>query len=90
MLTASTRKILVTAASAFRATRELLLREGILAGLSSGAVLHAALLWARRIDHGTMVLIFADSGWKYLGSPAFKLDEPLPEDEDSLDDVLWW
>jgi hypothetical protein len=37
-----------------------------------------------------MVLIFSDSGWKYLGSPAFKLDEPLPEDEDSLDDVLWW
>ncbi|MGE0059336.1 MAG: PLP-dependent cysteine synthase family protein [Dehalococcoidia bacterium] len=83
-------KILVTAASAFRAARELLAREGILAGLSSGAVLHAALRWAQRIDRGTMVLIFADSGWKYLGSPAFKLDEPLPEDEDSLDDILWW
>jgi cysteine synthase B len=83
-------KILVTAASAFRAVRELLAREGILAGLSSGAVLHAALRWAQRIDRGTMVLIFSDSGWKYLGSPAFKLDEPLPEDEDSLDDILWW
>lgn len=83
-------KILVTAASAFRATRELLLREGILAGLSSGAVLHAALRVARRIERGTMVLIFADSGWKYLGSPAFRLDEPLPEEEEALDDVLWW
>ncbi len=83
-------KILVSAASGFRASRELLLREGILAGLSSGAVLHVALKWAKRIERGNIVLMFADSGWKYLGSPAFKLDEPLPEDEDSLDDVLWW
>jgi cysteine synthase B len=83
-------KILVSAASAFRAVRELLAREGILAGLSSGAVLHAALKWSQRIERGNVVLIFADSGWKYLGSPAFRLDEPLPEDEDSLDDILWW
>jgi len=83
-------KILVSAASAFRAVRELLSREGILAGLSSGAVLHVALKWAQRIERGNIVLIFADSGWKYLGSPAFQLDRPLPEDEESLDDILWW
>ena len=83
-------KILVRSASAFRAARELLAREGILAGLSSGAVLHAALKWAQRMEAGNIVMIFADSGWKYLGSPAFNLDQPLPEDDDSLDDVLWW
>ena len=83
-------KILVRSASAFRAARELLAREGILAGLSSGAVLHAALRWAQRMERGNVVMIFADSGWKYLGSPAFNLAEPLPDDDDSLDDILWW
>jgi len=82
-------KILVRSASAFRATRELLYREGIFAGLSSGAVMHAALKWAQRLDRGALVLMFADSGWKYLGTPAFRPEAPIP-DEDALDDVLWW
>ena len=82
-------KILVRSASAFRATRELLYREGIFAGLSSGAVMHAALKWAQRLERGTLVLMFADSGWKYLGTPAFRPEAPIP-DEDALDDVLWW
>ncbi len=83
-------KILVRTSSAFRAARELLAREGVLAGLSSGAVLHAGLRWAQRMERGNIVMIFADSGWKYLGSPAFRIEEPLPEDEESLDDILWW
>jgi cysteine synthase B len=82
-------KILVRSASAFRAAREVLQREGILAGLSSGAVMYAALRWAQRIDHGTIVLMFADAGWKYLTTPAFVPDAEI-EDEDALDDVLWW
>jgi cysteine synthase B len=83
-------KILVRSVSAFRATRELLRREGILAGLSSGAVLHAALKWAQRLDQGNIVMLFADSGWKYLNSPAFQLDIPLEDEHEALDDVLWW
>jgi cysteine synthase B len=82
-------KILVPSVNAFRAVRELIEREGILAGLSSGAVLHAALKWAQRVERATMVLLFADSGWKYLNSPAFHLDDPL-EDPERLDEVLWW
>jgi hypothetical protein len=31
----------------------------------------------------------ADAGWKYLTTPAFQPEAPI-EDEDALDDVLWW
>jgi cysteine synthase B len=83
-------RILVRSAPAFRAVRELLRREGLLAGLSSGAVLHAALKWAQRVERGNIVMLFADAGWKYLNSPAFVLDASLADEEESLDDVLWW
>jgi cysteine synthase B len=82
-------KFLVRSAQAFRASREVLQREGIFAGLSSGAAMHAALKWAQRIDRGTIVVMFADAGWKYLTTPAFQPEEPI-DDEDALDDVLWW
>jgi cysteine synthase B len=82
-------KILVRSASAFRAAREVLMREGLFVGLSSGAVMHAALKWAQRLERGNIVVVFADSGWKYLGTPAFRPEAPIP-DEDALDDVLWW
>jgi cysteine synthase B len=82
-------KILVTGTSAFRAVREILLREGILVGPSSGAVMHAALKWAERLEHGNIVLIFADSGWKYLNSPVFEAAD-VPADDETMDDVLWW
>ena len=82
-------KILVRARQAFEATRELVRTQGILAGVSSGAVLHAGLRWAHRMSKGNVVLLFADGGWKYLATPCFGGD--LPEDEgDSLDDVIWW
>jgi [CysO sulfur-carrier protein]-thiocarboxylate-dependent cysteine synthase len=82
-------KILVRSASAFRAAREVLMREGLFVGLSSGAVMHAALRWAQKLGRANIVVIFADSGWKYLGTPAFRPEAPIP-DEDALDDVLWW
>ena len=83
-------KILVPSANAFRAVRELLRREGILAGLSSGAVLHAALRWSQRIERGNIVMLFADAGWKYLNSPAYNLESSLEDAEGAFDEVLWW
>jgi [CysO sulfur-carrier protein]-thiocarboxylate-dependent cysteine synthase len=82
-------KILVRSGSAFRAVHEILLREGLLVGPSSGAVLHAALRWAQRIERATMVLVFADSGWKYLAMRPQQIAPDVSEDEE-LDDVLWW
>lgn len=82
-------KFVVGSTSAFRAVREILSREGLLVGPSSGAVMHAALRWAQRLRRGNVVMIFADSGWKYLNSPVFSGAE-APADEDALDDILWW
>jgi cysteine synthase len=82
-------KILVRSGQALAGARRLLEREGIFGGVSSGAVLHAGLRWAQRLRSGNVVLLFADAGWKYLGSPAF--GEPVSEgEEDALDDVIWW
>lgn len=82
-------KILVRSYGAFRAVREILNREGLVVGPSSGAVMVAALKWARRVERANIVLMFADSGWKYLNSAPFKPDQE-PPDEESLDDILWW
>jgi [CysO sulfur-carrier protein]-thiocarboxylate-dependent cysteine synthase len=82
-------KIMVNSGNAFRAVREILAREGLLVGPSSGASMHAALKWAQRLEQGNVVVMFADSGWKYLGSPSMQADE-LPTEEGALDDVLWW
>ena len=49
-------------------TREVLDREGIFCGISSGATVHVARRIAQRIEHGDVVCLFADGGWKYLST----------------------
>jgi len=59
--------IVVTDKDAFLMTRRLLREEGILAGGSSGAALHAALQVAKRLRKGqTVVTIFPDTGRNYM------------------------
>src|SRR5215471_10561768 len=58
-------KILVSARDAIRWTRQLKDQEGIFAGPSCGASLHAALRVAASLEHGKVVTILADGGWKY-------------------------
>ena len=82
-------KILVRSGSAFRAASEVTRREAIFAGISSGAVLHAALKATQRIDRGNVVLIFADSGWKYLGTNLWA-SAPESDESEELDDTIWW
>ncbi len=82
-------KILVRSHSAFRATAEVLRREAIFAGISSGAVLHAALKVAKGMARGNIVLLFADGGWKYLPASLWREEQGHTEDED-LDDIMWW
>jgi cysteine synthase B len=82
-------KILVRSASAFAATALVMAREAIFAGVSSGAVLHAALKVIPRLGSGNVVLLFADNGWKYLNTPVWTA-APEPDDADNLDDVIWW
>lgn len=83
-------KILVRSRHAFRAAAELMRREAIFGGISSGAVLHAALKVAHRIDRGSVVLLFADSGWKYLATHLWTEEPPGAEDDEDLDDTIWW
>lgn len=60
---------------AVRRTRELLEREGIFAGVSTGAVLHAALGVARKAvrdgEDADIVFVVADGGWKYLSTGVY-------------------
>lgn len=58
--------IIVKDIEAFVATKKLLEAEAIFAGISSGAVAYEAVKLAKRIDGGTIVTVFPDSGWKYL------------------------
>jgi cysteine synthase B len=49
-------------------TREVLEKEAIFCGISSGATVHVARRIAQRIDSGDIVCLFADGGWKYLST----------------------
>ena len=61
-----TEKAAVTSRQAAEATRRLLEKEGIFAGLSSGAVAHQAVKVASEMDQGNIAVVLADGGWKYL------------------------
>ncbi len=87
-------KIIVGNRHAFSHARRAMLAEGIFGGISSGAVLHAAMRAASRIERGNIVAIFADGGWKYLGTDLWQAgdggDADIEAHEDPLDDILWW
>jgi len=81
-------KIVVTSRTAFAAAKELTQKEGIFAGISSGAVLRTAQRVARRLERGNVVLLLADGGWKYLSTELWTKEyEDLPEDIESM---IWW
>ena len=61
-----TERAIATSQQAAAVTRELLDKEGIFAGLSSGATVHQAIKVASEMDNGNIVVILADGGWKYL------------------------
>jgi cysteine synthase B len=82
------RKFLVNSSDSLRATRELTAREGIFAGISSGAVLHVAQRIASEIDHGDVVCLLADGGWKYLSTQAWSPDVETAEKR--VAESLWW
>lgn len=62
------RKARVRDEQARELARRLAREEGILAGLSSGAVLAAALEEARRLDQGRIVALLPDRGERYLSA----------------------
>ena len=80
------RKLLVTNAEAVGGLRLLLEREGVLGGVSSGAVVHAALRMADELDEGAIVCVLADGGWKYLSADFWDADDVEP----TMDRSVWW
>ncbi|HBC95051.1 MAG TPA: cysteine synthase B [Pelotomaculum sp.] len=57
---------------AYETTRLLATREGIFAGMSSGAAVFGALQIAERMDTGTIVAIIPDRGDRYLSTTLFR------------------
>jgi [CysO sulfur-carrier protein]-thiocarboxylate-dependent cysteine synthase len=76
---------------ALKRTRELLEKEGIFAGISTGAILHAALGIAAKADKegrkADIAFIVCDGGWKYLSTGAY--EGTLEEAESALEGQLW-
>lgn len=72
-------------------TRELMAKEGIFAGISTGAIVHAALAEAAKAvkahERADIAFLVCDGGWKYLSTGAY--EGPLDEAEDRLDGHLW-
>lgn len=56
---------------AFETARMLARREGIFAGMSSGAAVAVALKLAKEMDSGRIVVILPDGGDRYLSTPLF-------------------
>ena len=52
----------------FTGTAELMRREGILTGISSGAVVYCAAKLASRLERANIVGLLADCVWKYLST----------------------
>ncbi len=57
---------------AYELTRQIINKEGIFVGMSSGAAMYAALEVAKTIDKGRIVVIFPDRGEKYLSTALFE------------------
>ncbi|SBS71147.1 O-phosphoserine sulfhydrylase [uncultured Mycobacterium sp.] len=86
-----TTRFSVGSIDALRRTRELIQSEGIFAGISTGAILHAALgVAAKAVKAGQradVAFTVCDAGWKYLSTGAYA--GSLDEAEEALEGQLW-
>ncbi|MFC1616195.1 PLP-dependent cysteine synthase family protein [Patescibacteria group bacterium] len=64
-------KIVVNNEQAFATAKDLIQREGLFVGISSGAAMYGALQTAKKIKSGNIVVIFPDRGEKYLSTELF-------------------
>ncbi len=77
--------------NAVRRMRELIDTEGIFAGVSTGAIVHAALGVARKAmsagQRADIAFVVCDAGWKYLSTGAY--EGSLDKASDDLEGQLW-
>ena len=68
--------------------RRLMREEGVFVGLSSGAALHVALRAAAEMEEGSIVVLLADGGWKYLSTGIY--DRDIDDLDEQLERSLLW
>ncbi len=81
-------RIVVDSATSFWMTRELTVKAGIFAGISSGAAVRAGQKVAERMESGHVVCLLADGGWKYLSSGLWT--QTYDHIEEDVATKLWW
>jgi len=81
-------RVVVDSLSSFAMVKELMEKEAIFAGISSGAVLKVAVKAAQRLDRGNVVALLADGGWKYLSTDLWTRD--YGETPDEVEGKIWW
>jgi cysteine synthase len=81
-------KIIVDSRCAFATTKDLTTKEGIFAGVSSGAVIHCAIRVAHRMQRGTIVCVLCDGGWKYISLGVWFKD--FPPVGENIQSHVWW
>lgn len=81
-------RIMVEAEESFFWTKKLLTDAGVFVGVSSGAVLASAIRAAKRLDSGTIVMLFADGGWKYLSTGIYTRD--WSDIQNEVEGQTWW
>ena len=86
-----TRRFSVGSHDSVRRVRDLLDQEGIFAGLSTGAILHAALGIANEVikrgDSADIAFMLCDAGWKYLSTGIY--EGSIDDAEERLEGQLW-
>jgi [CysO sulfur-carrier protein]-thiocarboxylate-dependent cysteine synthase len=89
--TVLTSRFSVTSYDALRRTRDLIEHEGIFAGVSTGAILHAALSVADRCaaedETADVAFVVCDGGWKYLSTGAYA--GSLQQAAERIEGQLW-
>ena len=82
------RKLIVRPRDSIEWTRRLLDDCGVFAGISSGAAVAGAVKAAQQMDHGTIVTLLPDGGWKYLSSGAWT--DPIDEVVERATRINYW
>jgi cysteine synthase B len=86
-----TRRFSVGAEDSVKRVRQLLEVEGIFAGISTGAILHAAIAMGaeavRDKKDADIAFIVCDAGWKYLSTGIYGSE--IDAATDGLDGTLW-
>ncbi len=72
---------------AFLMVKELADKEGIFAGISSGAIMHHVIKIARKMEKGVIVTLFPDGGWKYVSERLWTEDVKVISDK--IKGPLW-